>query len=409
VPSDCRFLLPEQLMDIVGNNTSRERVLLALNHREPDRVPVDLGTSNATSITVPAYERLKAYLSIDAPTRIMDRIYQVVEVDEAILQRFSVDTRLLALGKPDNWQDIELADDCYQDEWGVVRRRPASSFCYDLHRSPLSGEISLHDVLRYPWPDPQDPGRFRGLRERTLALRATDYAVVFPLGAGIVHQSQFLRGFEDWFVDLIWQPDLMGALMDATLDVRLEIARQALSLVGDLVDVVFVGDDLGTQTGLLMSPQTYRRVIKPRQKRAFDLIHSLTPARLAYHTCGSVAPLIDDLIEVGVEALNPVQVSARNMDTQVLKARFGSRVAFWGGIDSQRILPCGTPDEVRQEVRLRIAHLAPGGGYVLTSVHNIQPDVPPENICALFDAAREEGGYPLAGSTAGQRVLDRKT
>jgi uroporphyrinogen decarboxylase len=377
-------------------NTPRERVMLALNHCEPDLVPIDLGTSNATSLTVPAYERLKEYLGYTEPTHVMDRIYQVVDVDEYILQKFSIDTRRLPLGKRDNWQDIELPDDCYQDEWGVIRRRPPTSFCYDLYRSPLSGEITPNDILHFPFPDPEDFGRLRGLRENALILRATNYAIVLSLGVGVVHQSQFIRGFNDWLTDLVTQPALLSALMEAILDVRLEIARQVLKLVGDLIDVVFVGDDLGIQTGMMMSPSTYRRVIKPHQKRAFDVIHALTPAKLVYHTCGSIVPVIDDLIEVGIDALNPVQVSAKDMDTEMLKKRFGDRLAFWGAIDSHNVLPYGTTEDVRREVRLRIAHLAGKGGFILTSVHNIQGDVPPENICTLFDAAREEGIYSPA-------------
>jgi uroporphyrinogen decarboxylase len=380
----------------------RERVLLALNHREPDRVPIDLGTGNATSITVPAYERLKSHLNIYSPTQIMDRSFQVVDIEESILQLFSVDTRKLSLGKHDNWQDIELPDDCYQDEWGIIRRRSEFTYTYDVIKSPLSGEIGVLDILNYSWPDPHDPGLFRGLTERANALYSTPFAIVLPLGAGVVHQSQFLRGFEDWFVDLAWHPDLMGTLMDAILDIRLEIVRQALTLVGESIDIVFIGDDLGGQRSLLFSPQTYRRVIKPRHKRAIELIHNLTPAKVVYHTCGSVVPLIPDLIEIGVDALNPIQVSAKDMDTLKLKKEFGNDIAFWGAIDTHHVLPNGTSREIIEEVKLRVGHLAIGGGYVLAADHNIQPDVSPENIMTLFAAAQREGHYPIRFQELGE-------
>lgn len=381
----------------------RERVLAALDHREPDRVPIDFGTTRCTSIHVAAYERLKSLLGIDAPNVISDRMQQCVLVDDRILERLDVDTRGLILGSPDGMPDQELDEFTYRDEWGVVRSKPPGSYWYDLRRSPLAGEISVRDIASYPWPDPDDPGRFRGLRRRALEIRQKgDHALVLNLAIGVVHVSQYMRGFQDWYADMALDQTMAGALMDAIVEVTVAIAGNALREVGDLVDIVFVGDDLGTQTGPQISPQSYRKVVKPRHARYFRQVHDLCPhAKVALHSCGSLYPLIGDLIEIGVDVLNPIQVSAREMDPAVLKREFGDRLSFWGGIDSQWVLPRGTPDEVRGEVRRRIAQLGPGGGYILSAVHNVQPEVPTENLMAMLDCAREIGTYP------DQRPFDR--
>jgi len=257
--------------------------------------------------------------------------------------------------------------------------------------SPLGSEITVADVARYPWPDPTDPGYVRGLRERALRIReTTDCALVLHLSDVFVHTSQYLRGFEKWYMDMVLDQQLIGALMDAVLEIRMEIARRALALVGDLIDVVSTADDVADQRGPQMSPRLYRKMIKPRHARYLALIRSLTGATLLFHSCGSVVDLLPDFIDMGIQALNPVQVTARGMDTAQLKAQFGDALVFWGGVDTMHVLPNGTPDDVRAEVRRRIADLAPGGGYVLTAVHNIQPDVPPENIVAMYEAAREQ-------------------
>jgi uroporphyrinogen decarboxylase len=212
-----------------------------------------------------------------------------------------------------------------------------------------------------------------------------------------VQCSQFIRGFEDWFLDMAAEPKLVGILFDLLTDIMLGTVGDVLAEVGDLVDVVSVSDDIGMQDRTTVSPEMYRRLIKPRQARAFRFIHDRTQAPLMYHTCGSVYAILDDLIEIGVDALNPVQTDAASMDPARLKTEFGARISFWGGIDSSRILPWGTPAQVRSQVHRVIRTLGPGGGYILNSVHNIQPGVPLENLLAMFEAAREFGSYPLNG------------
>lgn len=395
----------------------RERVLAALSHREPDRVPLDLGSTRNTGILQAPYAALVAYLDgerASASGRVrgttdvaevsaelpsghgMSKLLGLATPDEAILQRLDIDFRGVFIGKADHSSEALLSDDpvegtLHRDEFGVVRRCPVGGHYFDVVESPLGGEVTVADVARYPWPDPTDPGYVRGLRERALRIReTTDCALVLHLSDVFVHTSQYLRGFEKWYMDMVLDQQLIGALMDAVLEIRMEIARRALALVGDLIDVVSTADDVADQRGPQMSPRLYRKMIKPRHARYLALIRSLTDATLLFHSCGSVVDLLPDFIDMGIQALNPVQVTARGMDTAQLKAQFGDALVFWGGVDTMHVLPNGTPDDVRAEVRRRIADLAPGGGYVLTAVHNIQPDVPPENIVAMYEAAREQ-------------------
>lgn len=375
--------------------THRERALAALNHQEADRVPLELGSGTNTTMTLGAYERLARHLGIADPMiQMVDRMQQIVAVDERILRAFDIDFRGVYPGKPDNWTDVELPNGGYRDEWGIVRHRPEGSLYYDLTGSPLAGEITLADIARYKFPDPTDPGRYRGLQARVAELKQQgDYALVLNVPAAFVHASQYLRGFADWFMDLALNPELIGALMDACLEVSLAIAVESIRLVGDQVDVIRTSDDVADQRGPFMSPGTYKRIVKPRLKRYLSTLRSMTKAKIYYHTCGAVVPLLDDLIDAGVDILNPVQVSAAGMDTKELKRRFGDRMTFMGAIDTQRVLPFGTTQDVVEEVKRRVADLAPGGGYVLCAVHNIQPDVPPENVVAMYEAGKTYGRY----------------
>jgi len=374
--------------------THRERVLRTLNHQEPDRVPVDLGGSRSSSIVVEAYEGLERHLGGSEAPRIFSKWLNVAHPSSTMLTRFDIDTRSVSPGSPYNGPDVFFEDGSYRDEWGVVRSRPAGSLYYDLTGPPLRGDAEVADVARYPWPDPHDPGRTRGMAEAARRLhQETDYAVVLSMPGGIVHQAQFLRGFEDWFADLLANPEFFQALMERLTDLWIEMARDELDAVGDNVDVCFYGDDMAFQHGPMMSMELYRKMIRPHHRRLFGYIRSRTQAKIAYHTCGSVGHLIPDLLEMGVNALNPVQVSAKGMESDRLKREYGKDLAFWGAIDSQRALPFGTPAEVAAEVKRRIDDLGPGGGYLCCAVHNIQSDVSPANICAMYDAAREYGRY----------------
>ena len=379
--------------------TSRERVKAALNHEEPDRVPIDLGQAGGDGITAAAYRRLLDYLGLpDRPVRIRHKFAQEAQPDEDVLQRFRVDFRCVELGNPDGWVDIPVGENGYQDEWGVVRSMPRGGYYYDLTGSPFERDGSISAIESFRWPDPEDPGRYRGLREQARYLHEeTDYAVVAVLNCSFFLRCFELRGWQNFYMDMVANVEFAEALMDRYLNIRLRMAELALEQIGEYVDVIMAtSDDLGMADRLLISPATYRSLIKPRQKRTFDFFRERSDAKLFYHNDGAIYPLIPDFIEIGVEALNPIQVSATGMgDTRKLKAEFGDKLAFWGGIDTYQVLPYGTPADVREEVRRRILDMGPGGGYVLCSVHNIQPEVPPENVVAMFDAAYELGGYPL--------------
>jgi uroporphyrinogen decarboxylase len=239
----------------------------------------------------------------------------LVTPDEAVLRRLDVDFRGIYLGKADQSLEKMLPDGRHQDELGVIRQRPPGSHYFDVVHSPFDREITLSDIVNWPWPDPTDPGFTRGLREKALHIReTTDCALVLHLQNIVVHASQYMRGFERWYMDLLLAPDLIGALMDAILDVLMEITRRALEQVGDLIDVVSCSDDIADQRGPQMSPDVYRKLIKPRHRRYFNLLHAMTPAKLLYHSCGTVGSLIPDFVEMGVDFINPVQVSAAGMD-----------------------------------------------------------------------------------------------
>jgi uroporphyrinogen decarboxylase len=374
--------------------THRERILAAVGHREPDRVPRDLGGCLATTLTAEAHARLRAHLGLpDSPPPAWFALRSSTVIpDEAILRRFDVDARGLLLGAPDAHPDQRRSEDTILDEWGVTWTRPKGGHFLatdgPFHRID---EPRLADLERLRWPDPDDPGRYRGLRERARALHeGSDYAVVLTMPLGPVHLCQFMRGFAEWLEDLLIAPDFAQGLLERAVDIWAAIAERALREAGPYVDIVMYGDDVGTQGNCMVSPQLYRQLIKPGHKRMADAIKRHGKPIL-YHTCGSVYKLLPYLIDVGIDILNPVQVTAAEMDPARLKREFGRDLAFWGGIDTQQVLPRGTPQDVREDVRRRIADLAEGGGYVLCAVHNIQAEVPPQNVVAMYDAGLELG------------------
>ncbi|HET6413192.1 MAG TPA: uroporphyrinogen decarboxylase family protein [Anaeromyxobacter sp.] len=377
--------------------TSRERVWAAVNHEEPDRVPLDIGGGGSTTLVVEAYQKLERHWGLPPrEPRIMSKAFRLAYLDEDALTRLGSDTRALGV-KGFSRAPTQSGDpDTFRDAWGVVWRRATypGGYYWELHRHPLA-EATVEDLDRYPWPDPRDPALTAGLADEVRALSAGPYAIMADSGfKSFFELGYMMRGLEQLLMDLVADPEFVSALMEKLLELNLAGTRRFLEISGPFIQVFRAADDLATQTGLLMSPEVYRAVLKPIYKRYFEAVHALTPAKLFYHSCGCVNELVDDLIEIGVDILNPVQVSAMG-DTAGLKARFGSRVTFWGGIDTQRVLPHGTPAEVEGEVRRRIRDLGPGGGYVVASVHNIQPDVPPENVLAMAEATHKHGRYPL--------------
>lgn len=378
--------------------TPRERLRAAMDHKAPDRVPIDFGSTSTTSIAALAYEKLKRHLGVEAETRILAKQGQVAYVDERILEMFHVDTRPLLLGPPENWNDIWVDPLTYEDEWGVQWQRTEESNSYFLLKGCFEGDgRGTVEALRdFRWPDPGDPARYRGLRDKAREFREkTDYAVVLTSAASFWAEAEWMRGFGDFYSDLVTNKRFIHALLDRILEVRLEMTVRALNETRGYLDVMLAGDDLGTQDRPMISPGMYEEFVKPRQKLLFEAMHKAAPdAKLLYHCDGCIDIFLPHLIEIGIEGLNPVQVSAKNMgDTARLKREFGKDLFFWGGIDTGRVIPFGTRGEIFEEVRRRIDDLAPGGGYVLNFVHNVQDEVPPGNVCAMFEAAMEYGRY----------------
>jgi uroporphyrinogen decarboxylase len=264
----------------------------------------------------------------------------------------------------------------------------------DISHHPLA-DASIDDLKDYPFPDGTDSSRFSGLREQAMHLKNnTSYAISTGIGGVVYEYCWYLRGLEQWLMDTINNIPFCEALLDNTLKFWMNYYTAFMKEIGDLVDIVMVGDDLAGQDGPIFSPAFYRKVVKPRQKQLVQHIKSLTKAKIWYHTCGACLEYIPDLIDNGVDILNPVQTSASNMDPVHLKRTFDKDIVFWGGgCDSQHTLPFASPDKIREEVRKNMETFKPGGGYIFNSIHNIQAGVPAENIVALYDSAYEHGVY----------------
>ena len=381
--------------------TSRERVLKTLNFEIPDRVPIDMGGFQ-TGIHRDAYIELIRHLGLTEAIAILDPVQMLAKPSEAVLERLRVDVRYIVAHGPDSfkggierntregrvWLDL-------RDEFGVVWSTLEDQQLYmDITHHPLAG-ATIKDIKDYAFPAGNDPTRFTGLRERALELRRnTPYALSTGIGGVVYETCWYMRGLERWLMDTMVDPEFCGALLDQILKFWLGYYTAFMAEIGDLIDVVMVGDDLAGQTGPIFSPSFYREFVKPRQKQLVQHIKTLTRAKIWYHTCGACQEYIPDLADNGVDILNPVQISATDMAPEYLKEAFGKKMAFWGGgIDSQHVLPRATPAEVREHVRRNIEVFKRGGGYIFNSVHNIQRGVPPENVLALFDAAYEFGSY----------------
>ena len=324
----------------------RERVRLALRSQEPDRVPIDLD-GWATYFTEGAYRNLLGYLKIEEEPKINDW-FLVSGINESILQRFGVDFRRVGLGAPDGFQIRSYPDECWDDEWGIRKRRVAhhskragKTVFYSEMIDPPLAEATIDDLETYPWPDPEDPGRYRGLAEKAKHLhQTTDYALVASaIGNGIFEQAQALRGFQKFFEDLLINQEFASRLIDRILNVQIAVFDRYLSIVGPYVEMVETSDDYGMQTGPLISPSLYREMLQPAHKRLNRFIKERTDAKIYLHSCGSIVDVLDDLLDAGVDVINPVQPRAKGMDSVQLKSRFGDRVVFHGGVDVQQVLP----------------------------------------------------------------------
>jgi uroporphyrinogen decarboxylase len=383
---------------------ARERVHMALNHEEPDRVPIDLGSTPVTGICCNAYVNLLACLGLSGrEIQVVDILQQLAGVDEDVLQALEVDFRPIQTNPPAGFR-LQIRDEgdyeVYYDQWGAKLSRPkVGGHYFDYVEYPIK-ESTLQALERYSWPDPDDPSRYAGLRERARTLRERmPYALVgiCDLATDILARPQWIRGYAESMLDLAADPDFAEAFLERLTQIAVRAWSHFLDEVGEYLDVVTFYDDLGMQDRPLISPAMYRRLVKPRHARIIETIKTRTKAKVFMHSCGAVSELIPDIIEIGVEILNPVQVSAAGMgNTAELKRRYGKNLAFWGGVcDSQRVLPFGTLAEIQEETRRRISDLAPGGGFVFAPIHNIQDDVPGEKTLALYRTALEHGRYPI--------------
>jgi uroporphyrinogen decarboxylase len=379
---------------------SRQRVLTTLNHQEPDRTPFDLGGTVATGIHKTAYVNLRRYLKLpEVEVRTEDIIQQLATVDDDVAAYLGVDCLNVA-PLSSALYNLVLRDEgeytAYTDEWGIDWRMPKSGgFYYDMVQHPLVDALSITDIESHPWPDPVDPHRYTGLRER--ARRAHEEGKLVILGglcAGVTEMHSWLRGYLNYYTDFHLNTQLAEYLMDKVVELKIAYWEKALAEAGEYVDVVTEADDMAGQDRLLISPAIYHKYIKPRHIRLFQGIKDLAPVKVFFHSCGAIRPLIGDLIDAGIDILNPVQKSATGMNLIELKQEFGQDIAFWGGgVDTQNIFGSGSPEQVREDVKQSIDALAPGGGFVFGTVHNTQPNVPPENFMSMWETLKEHGSY----------------
>lgn len=418
---------------------SRERFLAAANHTEPDRVPLDFGVTRSGGITAVAYNELKGFMGIEAgPAKVYDIQQQLAWPDDVLLDRYNVD--ILDVGRafltePADWKPCTLKD-------GSAGLLPA----YHNHSVDADGNETLctakgtpvavkpntsyyFDQLSWPWkhlpaiPDPLDPADFeeeiwvvpaspnhldymtsdadlQRLTETVKGLyETTTKALYFDFGrAGLFEKGCYMRGTENWLVEMMLEKDAVGRMLDAYVEMCLTRLDRILGAVGQYIQVIrLFHDDVGSQGGPQFSPDLFAELLLPRYKSLCDFIHSKSGCKILSHSCGSIFPMIGHFIDAGVDMLNPIQIGADNMDPAALKKEFGKDIVFWGGgCDTVNELTEGTPQQVKDKVSQRIDIFGPGGGFVFAHTHNIQPGVPPANVVAMLEAVNEHGAYPLA-------------
>lgn len=378
--------------------TSRQRVLTVLNHEVPDRVPIVLGPSNATGVKMATYQKIKQLIGVQAEDRYLYDWPELgtADMDEATLVRLHSDVRGVLDLEPASVMERNQRREPHSphfNSWGggAIESEPGSWFPA-IH--PLDEATTIAEIEAHPWPDMDDPTRVAHVKaaaqkladENQYAIVATPW-LLFPL-----ERAFEMQRMDKFLMNMVKRPDFARALLEKNLSLCKTLMGHFLEALGDNVDIIKIGDDLGMNNSLLMSPKMYRQILKPIHAEYIAFIKARTKAKLMFHTDGDVLPLIPDFIEMGVDILNPIQTSAGKMaDLAELKKQFGKQIIFCGGIDTLRILPFGTPQEVRDEVKRVISILGEGGGYMLGAVHTVMADVPAENVLAMVDAAVEFG------------------
>ena len=415
---------------VVQSMTSRERIIAAINHRQPDKVPVDLSATPSSGISAIAYSNLIKHIGREElPVQIYDVVQQLAQPDMSLLDKFGVD--VLDIGRtfndqPSDWRPITLSngaaayypkwfhpvlmpDDSYHtyDEYGkrVLSRMPVGATFFDQTYFPYvdgypdsyenlddeMGRIMWARHVHSPWDHAGDSGFWQKLRENTLKLRqSTDKALLVVCGCNLFEWGTFLRRMDNFLMDLMCDPYNVEKLLDELLKRHLATLEKVCEAVGDIVDIIRFGDDLGMSSGPFMDVDTYRELFKPRHKILCDYVKSHSKMHTFIHSCGSISLLMPDLIDAGIEIFNPVQTNAYMMKPDFLKKEFGGQCTFWGGgIETVGTLNVGSPAKIREQVLQRLEIFSKGGGFVFNTVHNILPDVPPENIVAMFEAVEE--------------------
>lgn len=372
--------------------TSRERVRRALNHQEPDRIPIDNG-GFVSGMHEVAYKNLLEYLGLEGKVTIIDAVQRLAEVDDKVLDLLGVDTRYLFANGPSGWKYCEDSEGRWEDEWKIVRKR--CGFYCDSIVHPLE-KASLEDMKAYAFPNPNDPARYEGLRQKAKTLyETTDYALVGGTIMALYCPAWDLRGYEQFMYDTAAEPEIANYLLDRILDWNISFFDNYLNEIGEYIEFLWIGDDWGSQSGPLINPLEFRKNVVPRFKKLIDFIRTKTKAKVAYHSCGSVYWAMQDFIEMGVDILHPIQPNAYNMDdSQKIKGNFGDKLSFHGGLDNQGLFHTDKQDII-EDVKKKISYFAPGGGYIFSSGHNIQANCPPENILSIFDTAKQFGKYPV--------------
>ncbi len=405
--------------------TPRERVLAAINHQEPDQVPVDLGSMRSSGISAVAYHNLNKYLNYNkSKTRIFDTVQELALPEQHILDRFGIDS--IPLGRAfnmndDYWYEFDLTPEIkafypsyflpkrtgaesweyYLDDL-MIARKPKGATFFDSTHFPYQDSYpdnynNLDAAMKTslwasmpaaPWNFPDTPEYWKDLRAKAIELRnSSDKAIMMSAGCNLFEWGTFLRRMDNFLMDVYADPYNVEKLVDALMERHMAKLEKICTAVGDVIDIISFGDDLGMDSGPFMAPEIYRQLFKPSHTKLCDYVHKNTKMHTFLHSCGSIYQLMPDLIEAGFEIFNPVQTNAYQMEPERLKKEFGKDITFWGGgVDTRSILNNGTPQQVKDQVKERIDVLAPGGGFVFNTVHNILPDVPPENIVAMFDA-----------------------
>lgn len=371
--------------------TSKERVLAALNHEEADRVPLDMGGINNTTIHEQIERQLKERLGVeDHGTLIKSREQGVVVPDDSLVDYFGVDTCSLYVNEATPWKDN--GDGTYTNMWGIVQKLNPDGLYYNMVGHPLEDAEEPEDLDKLEFPEPTEY-MVEGLVERAKA-HSDKCCILEGLREPMFGLPSWLRRNQNFYMDLLANEELSDALHEKILNYYIKWVDFLMERLGDYVDIVKFADDMGTQNSLLMSPETYRERVKPYQERLYQHVKKNYGKKILLHSCGSIEPIIGDLIEIGVDALNPVQISAANMEPEMLKKKYGDKITFWGGgVDTQSCLNLGTPDDVRRQVEHNLKVFKPGGGYVFAQVHNILPGVPIDNILAMYETFHKFAEY----------------